>query len=333
MEASAAPAHMVGRAIALHYGVTVAIAPAGRDLLVSTDFHVSDADGAVEILSQALGLHWRKTGNTYFVGGTERTELISFPAAGFTVEELRRAFGSDLALLGDRVVMRVAPSERDRLLDVAKAIALRPLLRVRVSVVDVAAAHTPAFYDFLKSAVVGIQKTGNALHGSVTMPVDVRIALDFLNSFTDTRMKLDTELLVPSGQQLTVDSGSVIERPIYLRADQSDQDLVTRFDRLQLGLVVKLRPFEREGTWFLSYDVTDSDVSSSGTEKRLAVTGSLDLADGQAFKIASINRDKESQVDKRVPGISRVPLIGRAFVSKGTATESRVVMVFIQKLP
>lgn len=324
------PAAVVAQALAEHYQISLFLPGEVGAKKVSGVLRGANLEESLDLLSYFCGATWRKQGAVYYFGGAEPAQFYTFSSAGLDINVLRSVFG-EVSIVGDNVVVKSTPTQFAQMQSVAQKLIVRKVLRLRCTVVDIAESAVPAFYDFLKSATVGVSKTGNGLHGSVTMPTNISVILDFLQSQGSTKMKLDSEFEMPSGESLTVASGSIIETELYVRPNQSDQDLVTQIDRRQLGLTVRLTPYEYDDKWFVRYDVQDAD-SAAGTERRLAINGSVDLRALTAVKLASITREKETTVDKRVPGISKVPLIGRAFRSKGTSTETRVVMVFIQRI-
>jgi hypothetical protein len=246
------------------------------------------------------------------------------------VAAVRSVLG-ECVMVGDSLVIKTNPTHFAQIREVLEKLRNRPVMKVRCAVVDVSSSRLPAFRNFLNAGGAGVTVSGDlASKVTLKLPVDLRAVLDFLAHDEDAEMKLDTTFAIPSGEPLNLMSGEVVERSVYRRPDaDNSQDLVTGFDRLQLGLTVELRPYFFESRWFLRFHVEDADMSSE-KERRLTLKGSYEVEKGAPVMLASIQRKKEIRIEKRVPGLHRMPAIGRAFRSKSTEKEERSVMVFLE---
>ncbi|MDF9828673.1 hypothetical protein M2447_002801 [Ereboglobus sp. PH5-10] len=319
-------------ALAEHYKISVFVPESIATKSINGTLRGGDLDESLDVLAFFAGVTWRKTGAVYYFGGSEPAQFLTLPSAGVDVEAVRSVLG-DAVVVGDSVVVKTTPTQYAQLKEVLDKLRTRPVLKVRCAIVDISSSRLPAFRDFLNTAGSGVTITGDATKSvSVRLPVDIRAVLDFLAKDEDTEMKLDTAFALPSGEPLTLTSGSIVERPVYVRTEgDNSQDLVTKYDRLQLGLTVKLQPFHFDGKWFLRFDVQDADTMS-GTEKRLSMQGAYEFVEKGCVQLASIDRTREVMTERRVPGLSRIRGVGRAFRSKSMTREDRSVIVFLELL-
>ena len=162
------------------------------------------------------------------------------------------------------------------------------------------------------------------------LPLDLRAVLNFLEKDEDVDMRLNTEFAIPSGEPLEISSGEIVERPVYRRQDSDNaKDLITGYDRLQLGLKVQLRPYFSDGTWFLRFNVEDANMAS-GTEHRLTFNGAYEFGASSSVQLVSLQRVSDVQTEKRVPGLHRLPAIGRVFKSRSVTREDRSLLIFLE---
>lgn len=320
-------------ALAEHYHVSVFVPENIAAKVINGTLRGGTLEESLDVLAFFAGVTWRQTGAVYYFGGSEPAQFLTLPSAGVDVAAVRSVLG-EAVVVGDSVVVKTTPTQFSQLREVLDKLRNRPVMKIRCAVVDIAASRLPAFRNFLDTAGSGLTVTGDlAGKVSVRLPLDIRTVLDFLAKDEDSEMKLDTTFSLPSGEPLTLTSGSIVERPVYVRSEGNNpQDLVTKFDRLQLGLTVKLRPYFFDGKWFLRFDIQDADISS-GTEKRLTMTGAYEFAGKECIQLAAINRTKEVSTERSVPGLRRAPGIGRFFRSKSLTREDRSVVVFLELLP
>lgn len=317
-------------ALAEHYKVSVFVPESIAGKVINGTLRGGTLEESLHVLAFFAGVTWRQMGGVYYFGGSEPAQFLTMPSAGVDVAAVRSVIG-EAVVVGDSVVVKTTPTQYAQLRDVLDKLRERPVMKVRCAVVDIATSRLPAFRDFLNTAGSGVTITGDvASKVSIRLPVDIRAVLDFLAKNEDAEMKLDTTFALPSGESLTLSSGSVVERPVYVRTQgDNQQDLITKYDRLQLGLSVKLQPFHFDGKWFLRFDIQDADVSS-GTEKRLTMKGAFEFENKECVQLASINRTREVTTERSVPGLRRIPGVGRAFRGKSVTKEDRSVMVFLE---
>lgn len=330
--ADSASVATAAEALADHYRVSVFVPDSVATKTITGTLRGADLQQSLDVLAFFAGVAWRQSGSVYYFGGEEPAQFLTIPSAGVDVAAVRSVLG-ECVIVGDSVVIKTNPTQFAQLREVLEKLRNRPVMKVRCAVVDVSSSRLPAFRNFLNTGGAGITISGDlASKVSIKLPVDLRAVLDFFQHDEDAEMKLDTVFAIPSGEPLKLTSGEVVERSVYRRQDADGaRDLITGFDRLQLGLSVELKPFYFENRWFLRFHVEDADMTSE-KERRLTLSGSYEVESGAPVMLASVQRTKDVQTEKRVPGLHRIPAIGRAFRSKSSEKEARSVMVFLELL-
>lgn len=333
-EAETAPVSMAADALAEHYEISVFVPGDIAKREITGTLRGATLEQSLDVLAFFARASWRKQGEVYYFGGEEPAQLAVVPSAGLEAQSLRSALGGDAYVVGDSILLKTTPTQSAHVRAVVEQLQVRPVLRVRIVVADMQSSDVPAFKDWLSTVTGGLSLAGDLRKGpAFTLPVNLSLVADFLSKSEKTEMKLDTYFELPSGEKLAVRSGSVVERPVYVRpTDSSQGDLVTRYDRLQLGLTVELTPYAYAERWLLRYSVADSDQLSSNSERTLSLAGAYELDGFDSVQVANVNRIREVTTKRRVPVLGWIPLLGRAFRSEGIEHEKRVVMVFLQRV-
>lgn len=332
VEAISAPLSSMAESVALEFGVNIVVAPdlASREITVSVKG--IGLEPALDVIAFFSKTTWRKIGDIYYIGAQEPEQFLAIPAAGVDVSAVRMMFGNAV-LVGDSILLKSTPANFAQLNEIIEKMRRRASLKFRVLIAEISASDTPALTQFL-NANGSISVKGDVRHGvTVSLPIDLQMLVDWLHKRNDADVKIDTVCVSPSGEKMTVNNGYVIERPVYVRADQSDKDLITRYDRLQMGLTIELTPFQNGDKWFVKYKAADADIQSgSGVEQRLAFEGAVELAGLETVRILGIDRDKVELTTRSVPVLGKIPGIGRAFRGTSKMTDKRSVIVYVQRV-
>ncbi|OUY08980.1 type II secretion system secretin GspD [Acinetobacter populi] len=109
----------------------------------------------------------------------------------------------------------------------------------------------------------------------------------------------------------------------------------TTIERKDVGITLKVVPQIGEGGTIrlqveqeVSAVTDDSSASDIITSKRAIKTAIL-AEDGQTIVLGGLIKDDRSQGRQSVPGLGRIPVVGRLFRSDNTSTEKRNLLVFI----
>ena len=262
--------------------------------------------------------------------------MFELPSAGLSVELLRTVV-PQAVLVGDRVLVRAKPTDFAQLRTAVESIRGRRQITVRLLVVDVGASYRDPVNSFLEGMTVGLNVGGDLAKGLTgQIPVTIQAVYDFLSTKTDMHVRTYTDHRLVSGDKARLAAGNVLERAIYVRpteaADGASNTLDTRYDRLQLGLTVELEAFAADGGWFLRWSVEDADFQAD-QERRTEANGSVRLSDHSPVKLVSLDRVREIATEKKAKGLAKIPVVGRAFRSRGANGESRVLYVLVEWLP
>lgn len=332
-----APAREVARAIGEHFKISVFTSEKVGDKPVSGYLREGSLETALDTLAFFTGSSWRKTAGAIYLGDDEKESFFALPSAGLDAAAIKAIFPQSV-LAGDRVILKARPADYAQLRGVIEGMQSRKQLRLRILICDVGGSFRDPLNSFLGTAKIQFNATGDLLRGGLDFkaPLSITDVYQFLKEKTDVRIKTFTDYVLVSGESAKLTAGNVLERQIFVRPteaiDGTGNTLVTRFDRLQLGLTVELRAFAYDGRWFLRYDVQDADFQNN-TERRTASVSSVEITDHTPVKVVSLDRDRATDSSNEVKGLARLPVVGRIFRSRGEDKEKRVLYVLVQWLP
>ncbi|MFA5262712.1 MAG: FecR domain-containing protein [Opitutaceae bacterium] len=334
-KADKAPAQDVARAIGEFFKVSIFVDSKVADREVTAYLREGVLEDALDALSFHVQAAWRRNGKAVYIGDEEKERYFAVPSAGLDAAAIKVIFPQSV-LSGDTILVKSKPTEFSQMKGVIETMQKRHQFTARLLICDVGSSYRDPVNTFMGSIKLGVTASGDLLKSSnFQLPLSINDVYDFLKTKTDVRIKTYTDLHIASGEPVTLTAGNVLERQIFIRptetTDGSNNTLVTRYDRLQLGLTVSLAAFFYDDRWFVRYDISDADYENS-TERKTADKGGLEIRDNKPVTLATLNRDRATDTRNEVKGLGKIPLVGRAFRSKGADGETRVLYIFIQWL-
>lgn len=153
-------------------------------------------------------------------------------------------------------------------------------------------------------------------------------ALGLLRSKTNTKIVSNPRIVVLNNQTAKVQVGSQIPIPSFERNETTGSFVVSGFTYRDIGVVLNVTPHINQSREIL-VDVKP-EISSRGTDVSFASTGStsgfqapsfnttvaqtqLLIRDGETIAIGGLMREAESEQSSQVPGLSKVPFLGKLF--------------------
>lgn len=145
------------------------------------------------------------------------------------------------------------------------------------------------------------------------------------------------EAKIVVGQQVPFRTGSTVT------GSQGATNPFTTIQRQDVGLTLEVTPHIHDGEVIrLEIRQEISEVSQSGNAN-IGSGGSADLItdraeivttvlanDGEVVVLGGLTRDKETDTESGVPGLRKIPVLGRLFKDTTTKREKRVQMVFLR---
>lgn len=317
----------VAGAVGKHYGLSIFFAsPEMAAKPVNGNLTATSEDDALRVLGFLAGTKHTREGNVIFYGGGA-IGYAAFPSGVITQEQAARIEG--VSLIGGFAVVKGDEITHRNLSEVFAQVRTRKAGRARVIIADVTASQSDALQDMLDRAKVEVTWTGPVQHSRFNIGLDFRSILDFLNDSTKNNILLDTEVSLLSGESIEHAAGKVLERPLYVRANQSDQDLVTRYDRLQLGLVFKFTGYWLGDSWQIKYSIEDSDYITE--QKKTAYSGVEYLREGERRLVVKLKRTVDVKTKRMVPVLAHITG-KKLFTWETHAGDQRVITVFMEML-
>lgn len=326
----------VARAIGEHFKVSLFVEPKVAERKVTGYLREGSLETALNTLSFFTQSTWRRAGEAIYIGDEEKERYFAVPSAGLDAAAIKVIWPNSV-LSGDTILVKAKPTDFAQLKDVVESMQRRQQFTTRILICDVGANYRDPVNTFLGSLKLGITATGDLAHGArLTAPITIQDVYEFLKSRTDVRIKTFTDYRIVSGEETKLTAGNVLERQVFIRPTEALEGnantLVTRFDRLQLGLTVVLRAFKYADRWFVRFQIEDADFENE-RERRTSSQGAVEIHDHRPVKVVSLDRMRTTSAENEVRGLGRLPLLGRAFRSKGGDSENRVLFVFVQWLP
>lgn len=325
----------MARAIGEFFKVSLFVEPKVAERKVTGYLREGTLDTALDTLSFFTQSTWRRSGGAIYIGDEEKERYFAVPSAGLDAAAIKVIWPNSV-LSGDTILVKARPTDFAQLQGVVESMQRRQQFTARLLICDVGSNYRDPVNTFLGSLKLGVSAAGDLLSKpSVTLPITIQDVYEFLKGRTDVRIKTFTDYRIVSGEETKLTAGNVLERQVFVRPTESLEGnantLVTRFDRLQLGLTVTLRAFHYADRWFVRFEIEDADFENE-RERRTSSIGAVEIQDHRPVKLVSLDRTRSTQIQNEVRGVARVPIIGRAFRSKGSDGETRVLFVFIQWL-
>ena len=170
-------------------------------------------------------------------------------------------------------------------------------------------------------------------------------ALNFLRQKTNTKIVSNPRIVVLNNQTAKVQVGSQIPIPNFERNETTGSFVISGFTYRDIGVVLNVTPHinaSREILINLKPEVSSqgadvsfgSGVFTAPSFNTTVAETQLLIRDGETIAIGGLARDSANILSSQVPGISKVPLIGRLFrnsvrSSSGDANQKVETLFFI----
>ena len=183
---------------------------------------------------------------------------------------------------------------------------------------------------------VGRQSQNGVSFAAIISALSTNRDTNLLSTPSITTMD-NQEAKIVVGQQVPFRTGSTVT------GSQGATNPFTTIQRQDVGLTLEVTPHIHDGEVIrLEIRQEISEVSQSGSSN-IGARGSADLItdraeivttvlanDGEVVVLGGLTRDKETDTESGVPGLRKVPVLGRLFKDTTTKREKRVQMVFLR---
>lgn len=178
--------------------------------------------------------------------------------------------------------------------------------------------------------------TGGSPTGAVTvglirsyMALEARISA--LEATGKGKTVSNPKIMTVDNEQAVIKHGAQI--PVTTRTQDGTFSTQYKDANLKLTVTPQISP---DGTVYMKIEVTKDEPDFSRTDNlgnptinsRQATT-QLYVKDGETVVIGGIMKTKESDNEKAVPGLSKIPLLGLLFKNNAVASESEELLIFI----
>jgi general secretion pathway protein D len=193
---------------------------------------------------------------------------------------------------------------------------------------------------FPRGLTVGVAH-GTRLDGSgnVTVGYPALINIDAARRNTNFKVLSHTALETQDNQEASVNIVNQI--PILKSTVQgtgATRDVIQNIDRVDVGIKLKLTPHVIPGRLVQMVlnpsieaviDPGPSGTTFAPTIARRDVTTTVTVHDGRTIIIAGLTREDKTVIEKRVPLLGSIPLLGWLFRSKVDSEEKTNVLIFV----
>lgn len=170
----------------------------------------------------------------------------------------------------------------------------------------------------------------NFTFGTLQAGIDIDALLSLLESKDKARILSEPKVAVADNEEAMILSGKKI--PI-ITLDISGNKIIKFYD---VALKLTVRPhINPENEIVMELRPVVSDLSSEATVEggiiilSNEVNTKLRVKDGETAVIGGIIKAKSTSIERGIPFISSIPLLGRLFKYKSTGSESVEIMVFV----
>lgn len=281
-------------------------------------------------------------------GGNDDERINVFPDYGMGQGGFAGVVRGQTAKVGDSVVFRGTQKEENELKAVIESLAKRKTITLEILMLDMTDDEFERLNGWLdqlslSAGYVAREQVFDGLGSGlgVLVPngagpvwdVNIKGVLTLLDTFKSGKVELREQIQILSGAESVFSSGQVVETPLILREPQTGDDLVTRIERRNIGLDMTIGATHADGDWFIDLDVSDSSMQN-GLELTTSLQTQKRIRQGTrgSFQLASFTRKSIGDSKKAVPGLSRIPKVGRLFKKEDTQKSARQVVIFGQVL-
>ena len=168
-----------------------------------------------------------------------------------------------------------------------------------------------------------------------------KLVLSALKSKTDARVISSPNILTKGGQEAYITVSEQYPIPSYTYNDQTGSFEVSSFEYKDIGVILTVIPYPIEDG-YVSLVVVPEISKKSGTttfggaggaEIPIISTTKIKtqafIKTGHTLAIGGLIKEEANNIEKKVPMLSSIPLIGNLFKYKGTSSEKKNLIIFI----
>lgn len=174
----------------------------------------------------------------------------------------------------------------------------------------------------------------------VSNPTSLLVRL--LETNTRTRVLANPQLRTSDGVAATARFGEEVPVPVTtftpFAAGGISQQPITSFNYENIGVNIDITPrVHHNDEVSLAIEVEISNISGTGFGGipqfgNRAITTMIRLRDGETNLLAGLIRDEERETLDGIPGLSRIPILGRLFGRSGTDTQETDIVLTLKPL-
>ena len=172
----------------------------------------------------------------------------------------------------------------------------------------------------------------------VSNPTSLLVQL--LETNTSTRVLANPQLRTSDGVAATARFGEEVPVPVTtftpFAAGGISQQPITSFNYENIGVNIDITPrVHHNDEVSLAIEVEISNISGTGFGGvpqfgNRAITTMIRLRDGETNLLAGLIRDEERETLDGIPGLSRIPILGRLFGRSGTDTQETDIVLTLK---
>jgi hypothetical protein len=168
-----------------------------------------------------------------------------------------------------------------------------------------------------------------------TFTDSLMMALNLLQENSQADIIANPKVVAQDGRQAEM---RVIQEEWFMMQGPQSQFYYTQaqLQKIESGTVLTITPYigdNNDITLHMAVEVSDSIPKARGSDlplvTRRTAKNAVTVKDGGTVAVGGLTENRSRSTDKRVPGLSELPLIGNLFKSKNNDKASREVAVFV----
>jgi type IV pilus assembly protein PilQ len=166
--------------------------------------------------------------------------------------------------------------------------------------------------------------------------------LKMLDQKTDTSVISNPNVTTLNNQEARIVVGEIFNIPTYERNDTTGRMEITGYTEKDIGILLTVVPhindagdivvdLKPEVTTFLDFDefgTGDNAIRAPRFATRTAETQVM-IKDGQTIAIGGLRENQTVKIDKKVPFLGDIPLVGELFKYKEDAIDTKDLLIFV----
>ena len=171
---------------------------------------------------------------------------------------------------------------------------------------------------------------------------ELTATLKLLDKKTDTSVISNPTITTLNNKEAKVVVGQIFNIPTYERNDQTGKMEITGYTEKDVGIILTVIPHINEAgdividlkpevTAFLTWDTFGAGVNEIQAPRfttRTAQTQVM-IKDGQTIAIGGLRENETVKIDKKVPFLGDIPLVGELFKYKEDKINTKDLIIFI----